>query len=70
MQTTELAHLGLSPRETEVLGWVIQGKTNPEIGAILGISHRTAQKHLERIYTRLGVENRHAAIRVAIATNR
>ncbi|MCC6139892.1 MAG: helix-turn-helix transcriptional regulator [Nitrospira sp.] len=63
----DLRHLGLSPRETEVLEWVVQGKTNPEIGTILSISHRTVQKHLERIYMRLGVENRHAAIGLALA---
>ena len=57
--------LGLSKRETEILGWVTEGKTNPEIGTILGISPRTVQKHLERIYGRLGVENRHSAMRVA-----
>ncbi len=55
-------HLGLSAREAEILGWIVQGKTNPDIGVILGISRRTVQKHLERIYIKLGVENRHAAI--------
>lgn len=63
-----LCSLGLSKRETETLGWVAQGKTNPEIGTILGISHRTVQKHLERIYIKLGVENRHAATRLAAET--
>lgn len=58
--------LGLSKRETEILGWVTKGKTNPEIGTILGISPRTVQKHLERIYGHLGVENRHAAMRIAL----
>ncbi|ULA63387.1 MAG: HTH luxR-type domain-containing protein [Nitrospira sp.] len=57
---------GLTARESEILEWVVQGKTNPEIGMILGISHRTVQKHLERIYIRLGVENRHAAMAVAL----
>jgi DNA-binding CsgD family transcriptional regulator len=57
--------LGLSKRETEILGWVTEGKTNPEIGTILSISPRTVQKHLERVYGHLGVENRHAAMRVA-----
>lgn len=60
-----LSLLGLSPRETDVLGWVVGSKTNPEIGAILGISPRTVQKHLERIYVKLGVENRAAAASVA-----
>jgi len=66
--TTDLRHLGLSARETEILGWVVQGKTNPEIGTILSISPRTVQKHLERIYCRLGVENRHAAISLALSS--
>lgn len=64
--TGRLRKLGLSARETEILGWVLQGKTNPEIGLILGISRRTVQKHLERIYSRLGVENRHAAMTMAL----
>lgn len=59
-------HLGLTHRESEILNWVAQGKTNPEIGTILGISPRTVQKHLERVYKRLGVENRHAAMRMAL----
>jgi len=57
-----LIHLGLTRRESEILCWVTQGKTNPEIGTILDISRRTVQKHLERIYARLGVENRTAAV--------
>jgi DNA-binding CsgD family transcriptional regulator len=65
-----LKPLGLSPRETEVLCWVAQGKSNPEVGLILGISDRTVQKHLERIYIRLGLENRHAAITLAMETAR
>jgi DNA-binding CsgD family transcriptional regulator len=63
-----LKQLGLSRRETEILYWVAQGKSNPEIGTILGISPRTVQKHLERVYPRLGVENRHGAIAMALET--
>jgi DNA-binding CsgD family transcriptional regulator len=43
------------------LFWLAHGKSNPEIGAILGISAATVSKHLERIYPKLGVENRTAA---------
>jgi DNA-binding CsgD family transcriptional regulator len=68
--TENLPALGLSKREVEILGWVAQGKSNPEIGVILGISHRTVQKHLERIYIRLGVENRHAAMAIAMEARR
>lgn len=60
----DFSAFGLSTRESEILQWVAQGKTNPEISMILGISRRTVQKHLERIYIKLGVENRTAAAAV------
>jgi DNA-binding CsgD family transcriptional regulator len=56
-----LLALGLTKREAEVLTWVSQGKSNPEIGIILGAKARTVQKHIERILRKLGVENRQAA---------
>ena len=56
-----LAALGLTRRESEVLIWVAQGKSNEEIARILDLSQRTVEKHLERIYQKLGVENRTAA---------
>ena len=60
--TAALRNLGLSAREAEVLLWLCRGKSNPEIGRILGISRRTVHKHLERVFHRLGVENRTAAV--------
>jgi len=54
----------LTVREREVHGWLCEGKTNDEIGTILGISPHTVKNHLDRIYTKLGVENRMAASRV------
>lgn len=51
----------------EVLQWVAQGKTNMEIGTILGVSPRTVQKHLEHIHQKLGVETRMAAAMRALA---
>ena len=59
-------HLGLSARETEILGWVVQGKTNPEIGTILGIQLTTVKKHLESTFAKLGVENRTAAVTLVL----
>ena len=56
-----LMRLGLTPREAEVLHWVGEGKTNPEIGAILRTRPRTVAKHLEKIFAKLGVETRGAA---------
>jgi len=55
---------GLSCRETEVLTWLAKGKTNVEIAVILGMSKRTADKHLEHIFAKLGVETRAAAVAV------
>jgi DNA-binding CsgD family transcriptional regulator len=56
-----LESLGLSRRESEVLTWVAQGKTNGEVATILGISLPTAKKHLEHIFEKLGVETRTGA---------
>ncbi len=55
-------HRHLTRREREVLHWLARGKSNAEIAAILGIKPATVGKHLERIYPKLGVENRTAAI--------
>ena len=51
----------LTLREAEVLYWVAKGKTNRDIGDILGSSTATVKKHLERVYVKLGVETRTAA---------
>ena len=61
-----LEALNLTPRQAEVLLWVAQGKSNPEIAIILGTARRTVQKHLEFIFARLGVESRTAAARRAL----
>lgn len=61
-----LARLGLTPRQSEVLYWVAEGKTSPEIGLILGMSTWTVRDHLKQIFVRLGVETRTAAARLAI----
>lgn len=62
-----LLSLGLTPREAEVLFWLSEGKTNAEIGVILSSARRTVEKHVEHILEKLGVENRAAAIRAALA---
>ena len=62
-----LCSLGLTPRETEVLSWMAQGKTNYEIGMILRACTGTICKHVERILSKLCVENRTGAAVVAIA---
>lgn len=57
------AMAALSRRQQEVARWVREGKTNAEIAAIMSISPRTVQKHIEHIFEKWGVETR-----VAIAT--
>ena len=63
---SELESLGLTPREAEVLFWVARGKTNDEIGTVLGIGLTTVKKHLESTYSKLGVENRTTAAAMAL----
>ncbi|MCL5770073.1 MAG: LuxR C-terminal-related transcriptional regulator [Planctomycetes bacterium] len=57
--------LGLSLRRAEVLLNLTRGQSNREIGARLGISSRTVQKHLEGIFVALGVASRTAACATA-----
>jgi len=53
-----LEKLGLSSREADVLFWLAQGKSNPEIAIILGITAPTVKKHIEAIFRKLNVSNR------------
>lgn len=63
---TLMSAFGLTAREAEVLQWVIRGKTNRDIGDILGTSPRTVHKHLEHVFEKLGVETRTAAAGMAM----
>lgn len=56
----------VSAREAEVLSWIAQGKTNRDIAEILDVSPRTVNKHLERIFRKIGVENRTAAAAIVL----
>jgi DNA-binding NarL/FixJ family response regulator len=58
----ELQGLGLTPREAEILWWIAQGKTNPEIAIILEMKLVTVKKHVQNVLEKLGVENRTAAV--------
>jgi len=62
---SRLATASLTPRETEVLSWIAKGKTNRDVGEILGMSPRTVNKHLEHVFEKLGVETRAAAAAMA-----
>ena len=67
-QTVLKPQLMVTEREAEVLLWIARGKSNRDIAEILSLSPRTVNKHLEQIYTKLGVENRTSAAALAVRT--
>ena len=62
----DLIPLGLTLRQAEVLAWLAFGKTDAEIGLLLGISSRTVSHTVSRIYRKLGVTSRVRAAARAI----
>jgi DNA-binding CsgD family transcriptional regulator len=54
--------LTLSPRQTECLFWVQEGKSSRDIGIILGVSHRIVERHVFRACQKLGVKTRLQAV--------
>ena len=63
---TRASHPALTPREIEILYVVAEGKRNKEIGAALSISEETVVTHLKNIFTKLGVNDRTAAVALAV----
>jgi DNA-binding CsgD family transcriptional regulator len=62
LEASRLRGMGLTARQSEVLAWLAQGKSDREIATIFGSRSRTVARHLEHIYAWLGVENRTAAV--------
>lgn len=60
----QLRSLDLTGREAEVAHWMCEGKKNPEIASIIEVSTHTVNRHIEHIYKKLGVDNRHKAVKV------
>lgn len=56
------AFAGLTPREHEVLSLVAQGRANPEIARMLGVSGKTVRNHVSNLFTKLQVADRSQAI--------
>jgi Response regulator containing a CheY-like receiver domain and an HTH DNA-binding domain len=52
------AAASLTTREREVVGLVVDGRSNDEVGAALGITTKTVEGHLRRLFDRLGVQSR------------
>lgn len=61
-QPAERADLRLSTREAEVMGLIARGRSNAEVARALFLSEKTVKNHVNRIYAKLGVESRGAAI--------
>jgi DNA-binding CsgD family transcriptional regulator len=58
---TALRAAGLTPREAEVMGLLAQGRSNADLAATLDISTRTAEKHVQNTFAKLGVKTRSQA---------
>ena len=52
----------LTIRESQLLYWLTRGKSNRDMGIILGISTRTVDKHLQHLFDKMDVGSRHAAV--------
>ena len=66
MDTANIEPEQLSAREKEVLRWLCDGKSNWEIGRILGLSPYTVKNHVSNILKKLGANNRRHAVIKAI----
>jgi DNA-binding CsgD family transcriptional regulator len=62
VREADRAHLGLSSRESEVMDLIASGRSNGEIARELFLSEKTVKNHVNRIYAKLGVSSRVAAI--------
>lgn len=62
-----LRRFGLTRRESDVTAILAQGRSNKEIARLLGITPKTVEKHLERVYAKLGVGTRTAAAARALS---
>jgi DNA-binding CsgD family transcriptional regulator len=70
LSLTTLRALGLTRREAEVMQIVARGKSNQEIAALMTLSVRTVQKHLENAYEKLGARSRTQAVLTAWSIGR
>jgi len=69
LQEEKEGNKDLTPRELDVLRLVVDGKTNAEIGRVLGISEKTVEKHLDSMYRKMNVVSRVEAAVMAIREN-
>jgi len=57
---------GLSPVELEVLWYVAKGLSNAEVGRVMSLEHRSVRTHLQHVYRKMGVDERVAAVVLAL----
>jgi two-component system NarL family response regulator len=69
LQNEEQNGKDLTPRELDVLRLVVEGKTNSEIGLVLGISVKTVEKHLDALFRKMVVASRVEAAVMAVREN-
>jgi DNA-binding CsgD family transcriptional regulator len=69
MPAESLSQVDLSPREQDVLRLLVLGRTDREIADALFISARTAQGHVARLFDKLGVSTRTAAVAAALQSD-
>ena len=62
----EIARLGLTKREVQIIGALVDGQTNKDIATTFGISEYTVKHHLTNVYDKLGVYNRVELVLFAI----
>ena len=60
------ARFGLTRRESEIMYWITQGKSDEVIARLCKISPRTVHKHIQHIYVKFGVETRTSAMLKAL----
>ena len=56
----------LSPRQAEILGYIIKGLSNPEIAKLLGIGLYMVKEHVKALFQKIGASNRAEAIAIAL----
>lgn len=59
----------ITERERQILRWLREGRSNPQIGETLGISALTVKNHVQKILRKLGAANRAQAVAIAISLN-
>jgi DNA-binding NarL/FixJ family response regulator len=57
----------LTPRETEILDMIADGRSNAEIAQVLVVEEKTVKNHITRLYSKLSIGSRYEAIRLKLA---